>query len=361
MTPRVRLEGHALQTTSHAEARPRARVEWIDIAKGIGILCVVLGHVSGAGMAGRVVYLFHMPLFFLLSGLLFRPVADSAGYARRKAVHLLVPYATGVALAGTVYLAHQLAHRARPLPLAPWTAALLWGGARFDGYFGVLWFLTCLYLAQQLLNLMMLRMSGAALPLAMVAMAGAGFLMSWYLPAMNWPLDANVVLVATPLLFCGVLLRRHPLPGGLALLLGALSFGLGIALLLRLPAAFMDMRAGHYGIPVVSFAIAVGCSLGIFELSRRLEGLPAVAAVLRQLGALSLGVMLLHKVVPVLHHVTGGRPLPVFLWDLAAAWAGAYVLSRLSWGRALFLGSERDWRALCDRFRRLLPDRSRSS
>lgn len=44
----------------------KKRVAWIDILKGILILCVIWGHSSAFGV--KVVYLFHMPLFFLISG-----------------------------------------------------------------------------------------------------------------------------------------------------------------------------------------------------------------------------------------------------------------------------------------------------
>jgi fucose 4-O-acetylase-like acetyltransferase len=60
----------------------RARVSWVDHAKGIGIFLVVLGHVLRGLEAGGIlgeqspfhwvgewIYRFHMPLFFLLSGL----------------------------------------------------------------------------------------------------------------------------------------------------------------------------------------------------------------------------------------------------------------------------------------------------
>ena len=54
------------------------RLDWIDIAKGIGIILVVLGHtlvpqVRETGFAGFLwifIYNFHMPLFFFLSGYL---------------------------------------------------------------------------------------------------------------------------------------------------------------------------------------------------------------------------------------------------------------------------------------------------
>lgn len=40
------------------------RVQWIDISKGIGIVCVIAAHI-GVGLPMRLfIYLFHMPLFF---------------------------------------------------------------------------------------------------------------------------------------------------------------------------------------------------------------------------------------------------------------------------------------------------------
>ena len=49
----------------------------LDIARGVGIILVVIGHVMSPVMAGnnametayQILYVFHMPLFFLLAGL----------------------------------------------------------------------------------------------------------------------------------------------------------------------------------------------------------------------------------------------------------------------------------------------------
>lgn len=50
------------------------RIEWVDIAKGIAILLVVLGHtglaVGSARYLDAFIYSFHLPLFFVLSGYL---------------------------------------------------------------------------------------------------------------------------------------------------------------------------------------------------------------------------------------------------------------------------------------------------
>lgn len=74
------------------------RIEWVDFAKGIGIVLVVLGHTGpfGHGYPGSWIGSFHMPLFFFLAGLCFDETryASLWQYAKRKAMALLYPYVT---------------------------------------------------------------------------------------------------------------------------------------------------------------------------------------------------------------------------------------------------------------------------
>lgn len=48
----------------------KQHLEYLDLAKGIGILLVVIGHGSLNNFGINV---FHMPLFFVLSGMTFTP------------------------------------------------------------------------------------------------------------------------------------------------------------------------------------------------------------------------------------------------------------------------------------------------
>lgn len=71
------------------------RFEYLDIAKGVGILLVVWGHILLVGPSHRVIYAFHMPLFFLISGMLFKrekfnSIIDFIG---KRAKRLLIPFA----------------------------------------------------------------------------------------------------------------------------------------------------------------------------------------------------------------------------------------------------------------------------
>lgn len=50
----------------------RQRIEWIDLSKGIGIILVILGHMQVPSLLHNFIYIFHMPLFILISGMLFK-------------------------------------------------------------------------------------------------------------------------------------------------------------------------------------------------------------------------------------------------------------------------------------------------
>ena len=55
-----------------AEGNQASRIDYLDVAKGIGIILVVWGHIVPVTYGiGLYIFSFHMPLFFLTSGILF--------------------------------------------------------------------------------------------------------------------------------------------------------------------------------------------------------------------------------------------------------------------------------------------------
>lgn len=70
------------------------RIEYIDIAKGIGMLAVIFGHIMLSGNGFVLAYAFDMPLFIFLSGLVFNkekyPKFKTFVISRSKS--LLLPY-----------------------------------------------------------------------------------------------------------------------------------------------------------------------------------------------------------------------------------------------------------------------------
>ena len=66
----------------------------IDILKGIGILLVIIGHSGCPSMLRILIYMIHMPLFFLASGyfLNVERLADTHNYIKRKIKSLYIPF-----------------------------------------------------------------------------------------------------------------------------------------------------------------------------------------------------------------------------------------------------------------------------
>ncbi len=87
------------------------RCVWIDVAKGIGILLVVLAHTRFPTIGiSQWINSFHMPLFFVMAGLCYDENRYSTywSYFKRKCAVLLYPYISlsllVIALMGILYL-----------------------------------------------------------------------------------------------------------------------------------------------------------------------------------------------------------------------------------------------------------------
>jgi len=71
------------------------RIEYLDIAKGIGILLVVLGHNDFEVISlfiQRLIYSFHMPLFFFLSGYFINTSVPFLDFFKKRFNALLKPF-----------------------------------------------------------------------------------------------------------------------------------------------------------------------------------------------------------------------------------------------------------------------------
>ena len=83
------------------------RIEWLDIAKGIGIFLVVYAHARAP--YNSYIYNFHMPLFFLISGILYKSGRDLKSYIFRKIQTLYIPFVSWnlIFIIGKSILRHQ--------------------------------------------------------------------------------------------------------------------------------------------------------------------------------------------------------------------------------------------------------------
>ena len=116
----------------------------IDVCKGIGILCVYYGHTATWGtLSSRMIFSFHMPLFFFLSGLCFN--VDKIGNVKELFFRiyrgLFLPYCFFV-IVGSLLRCDIVFPSWRANPVAECIKLIHGEGS------SAIWFLACLALVQ---------------------------------------------------------------------------------------------------------------------------------------------------------------------------------------------------------------------
>ena len=153
------------------------RIEYLDIARGIGIFLVVLGHCySLPEWMWHLIYSVHMPLFFVLSGYVFKP-AQSGGsgkgsglgaFIAKSAKALLLPYVLTCGIVIVLQMILAAATGGNVLDtLWSWVVTAVYGAGTHEitlpgfvtatglpiGNIGAIWFLLALFVARVLLAL----------------------------------------------------------------------------------------------------------------------------------------------------------------------------------------------------------------
>lgn len=105
-------EERSAAVSAPVRAGSHKRIEWVDVAKGLCMMLVVLGHTLPYGnLLRNFIFSFHMPLFFFLTGYTARLPDSWSAFARRVRkdfVGLIVPV-LGVVQVFNVLLNYALA------------------------------------------------------------------------------------------------------------------------------------------------------------------------------------------------------------------------------------------------------------
>lgn len=212
------------------------RLSYVDSVKGIGIILVMLGHVYQVPTPIHdIIYGFHMPLFFVLSGYVYHHARYSGetlgAYIKKRAKNYLLPYylfafinlvlvimwrtllmdqsvtarQIGSYLAGILYCRSDMVHMPNCTPI---------------------WFLMSLFFASILLRELLNRLEERSRIGALVCMA-LGYALS-LLTDVPFPLKLDTVFMAVFFMYIGYRLRQTdalnaPLPAAAIGLAGMLA------------------------------------------------------------------------------------------------------------------------------------------
>ena len=289
----------------------------LDVAKGFAIICVVLGHSEALGVPTdlvRVIFTFHMPLFFIVSGYLTRgdAVLDRA-YVARCARSTLLPYALTCVIVLLLLAVRTLLVWPEGLAdvMGTSTVAALYGTGTVepplpDGVtqIGAIWFLLALFWGK-----LFLAAANRApyTPVVILVLFLWGYHSGW----MFWlPLSIQAGACATLFLYLGQRIRERDLlaPGALSPLLWLVAAAvwlmcanLGYKLVMASNAYPGDML-----LDVIGGLCGSLCVIKVAQLLAR--RLPALVRPLAWLGTVTLPVFCMHLV-----------EMDVFLWENALA------------------------------------------
>lgn len=334
------------------------RERWIDVYRGIGIMLVVWGHVYG-GYSFDLIFLFHMPLFFFISGYLFRPVAAPVVFCRRKAAQLLIPYAMFLLLIGIPLALHLWFTRHDGAALLSFAGDLLLGGSRLSAWLAAFWFITSFYAALAIEAFLVGWYSRRVLLWLHAAMLALAYANAFYAPALKVPFAANVALAAAPFVYAGTLFRQLPEQDRPYRVAAFVAAAMVLAVLVNHRLGWhlslgYDMKVTQYGVPVLSFLAALACCVCMTRVARGIDRCwPVVASGLAELGRAAIVIMFMHMVFTMgLAALLGEQ---YYLLRVVAGIGGSWLLYRAclnwTWSRALLLGSGADLDAVAGRGR----------
>ena len=177
----------------------------IDIARAIGITLVVFGHAGFLWPIEKVIYSMHMPLFFILSGILSResPIIETIIV---KARTLLIPYLAAMAVSWIIF------------GPGPWGGIESWRSFGLDLltagqpndilYNSPLWFLPCLWSVFVIESVVRTALSNNNRN-SWVLLTIAAFLFTVFMQPITaaWPLRIPTALSCIPFFIIGKIVR----------------------------------------------------------------------------------------------------------------------------------------------------------
>lgn len=218
------------------------RQEWVDMAKGIAIIAVVMGHIGFCWPHSRflplnvlLIWLWHVPVFFMIGGFFLddKKLVHPVAFIKRKLKTLYLPLlyvyvpvlllhnvfiSSGIYDVGTNYSGHHVSWWGATDYVVQGIKSLLLVGQ--EPLLGAMWFVFVLFWAQTLLSVSsnLLRKTGRQWEqntfdlvryLVLLCLA----VLSWSLTAMGYTkMLFSVTLVAAWLIYVGMLLMRRLRP-----------------------------------------------------------------------------------------------------------------------------------------------------
>lgn len=245
------------------------RLDYLDLAKAIAIVCMVWLHVGTIfEITDRIVHVFHMPVFFLISGQLFKPGKGFGSFIRRKTSSLLVPYCFWGCAFYLIWTCIYclMGDLNSIISVKVFIFSLLYYNAEISPYGCVQWFFTTLFFSNILFYVIVLvSKSNMRIVCCLTVLSGLiGSLM--FLIPVRLPLGLDIAFMAVFFMGIGYCLRNFKMKWYKA---AVLLLSVIFCFLLNAQCLW-NMRLMEYGISVLYMIGCAACCIFILFICRAL-------------------------------------------------------------------------------------------
>ncbi|WP_137625015.1 acyltransferase family protein [Lactiplantibacillus pingfangensis] len=284
------------------------RIRWIDTVRGIAILAVIVGHSlqqTDNGLLNQYIYAVHMPIFFILSGYLYR----EKGYKREFTnglKNLVVPYAFTALMVIILGLLTPYSFHILKAQFPDFQSAIkgsLYGAGDVGKYaffqniqpIGAIWFLLAMFLAIQIFNVLM-RITKDVYHREFVRFVffstcgvvgfeiGQVYLLPWSL---------NAAFLVQVFLYMGYLMKKWRLPYKISWLLLLISFGLWTV---SASQGFLSVVTTRSPNMLVSIVGAFGGAVCLIQFGKWLSRFKKMGSFLQKCGHYSIIIFCFHLI-----------------------------------------------------------------
>lgn len=322
----------------------------VDLARGIGIILIALGHnrlvLQDQGEAFRVIYSFHLPLFFFLTGLYLRDTDRLGASVAARFQSLLKPYFVVLLTAALLRWVVLLIPGRQDLTLRDHVIGVFWGSG---GDWTPLWFLPHIFIAVlgatavlQIARRARWRRPLIALAVGLLLVAGTfairafeqDRLTMW--PSFAWnnpkglPWSLDLLPISMAWILAGYLLSRQVQTLRASWPVGLLALALFFCLHLFFD-EFIDLNLRVYGVPWISTLQAAAGIYLTLVLAVLLQRLGKWTEPLAYIGSGSLFILLFHAFVQGKAFNVVFRISPTLLLPGVISLVAAVVLPLIFW------------------------------
>lgn len=288
-----------MKSVRDCQKKAENRIEYIDIAKAIGIILVIVGHVvSSDTTTKRIIYAFHMPLFFMLSGMLLNveesyDLGNWKAFTTKKAKALLLPYIVWALVYSSLSFKH--------------IALILYGTREaliFAESLTSLWFLPVMYLGFILAELVLQfsiiihkQRSMIVVIFGTLLFSIIGFFIPHHIKYGN-PWGIDVSFIAAVFLLLGMIVKKWIIDSSHGWTAKLLVLAVSTAIFVitvkfsTSSVGYVLMANAEYGNAFLFFTNAISGSLIVILLSCLFFGKVPLA---RWIGKRTLGIFVVHK------------------------------------------------------------------